>query len=881
MIVRHAYEGTATVLEDYEYLPPALVVTQESGSRLDVISVRNDDLTEGDETLSISVPEDEYYTSDSEAINVIIDDCAEFEPPTATSYPFGEDFVLGLYALYEEYGTAAENHWNLGHTYQEAPVTANYFDTLEVYGLDAMARLSYIDSLGEKWAKDNATVIAEIVQQSREGNLAWWDMPEELRYWVDNEFDLLKMYSTLTRTHDPFQRPNFMYIPGTYDADAIANYLPYLDIIPASCYPNWQGQPNAYVRWSIDRTRRAISENGYTEGSDYLNGEKTVMAILELFDDSGMTVQGTWHDYWLSIAAGADGILVFSHFYRDQSDVLSASWEELNRANALFKEYQLGEVFLNGSEQLLTYDILSGPVLGPELDIDGIQAQYPSLTLRAVQYNEDELYVIAVNSAEEEVVAQAYLPWNGSYQLTDLEANSSSTADGDLLSLALPPLGVGLWKLTRRAEDKVSYIDTTNILLKVNGEDFLPMGFYAEGMDFQEYPDFADRIAAGGFNAIYTESTLANEAQYDNFFGRCEDLGLYNILGLPYTFLGDDPAFYVDLYKDYPSIMAWNILDDANNFGREELDVQRQAVMLEDNTRVASGSWYTDGPLTETFPTVELAMMQSYPWGNGTADLVASHAVLLASADTARLLGRYPIATPQAFNWDDETYPSPEHLYCQSYLCFATGNKGIYYYTFKDYDNNSTIDVTQPELWANAQKVADEVLNSELRDVFLYGTFEHGNIDFYRYYGHWSYNGEDYYIVLNANKDLTYDYAIDVPEDVLSVNPLFADHDNPLTLVENQLVGALGPYEVAIYKTNRNPVAVKDSFNIAFLVYPNPSSEILYIKGISDREVKYIRTLDGQDVYSTTKNEINIADLPGGMYIISVHGSTPQRFIKI
>lgn len=182
--------------------------------------------------------------------------------------------------------------------------------------------------------------------------------------------------------------------------------------------------------------------------------------------------------------------------------------------------------------------------------------------------------------------------------------------------------------------------------LYVNGEAFLPVGFYCEGMDFADFDDLPARIAAGGFNCLYTESTVSSPADYAQFFTQCEDLQLKNILGLPYSFLDpEDYETFIELYKNQPSLIAWNIMDDANDFGAPEISQQREILLDIDASRVTSTSWYTDGPLTEMLPHVEIGGMQAYPWGNW-GDLVASHAVFRSLADTARMQNKFPFSSP-------------------------------------------------------------------------------------------------------------------------------------------------------------------------------------------------------------------------------------------
>lgn len=417
--------------------------------------------------------------------------------------------------------------------------------------------------------------------------------------------------------------------------------------------------------------------------------------------------------------------------------------------------------------------------------------------------------------------------------------------------------------------------------LYVNGEAFLPVGFYCEGMAFDEYPDIPERIAAGGFNCLYTESSVSSAEDYAEFFDQCEDLGLKNLLGLPYSFLDpEDYEFFINQYKNQPSVISWNILDDANDFGAEEIAQQRDILLELDDTRVTSTSWYTDGPLTEMLPFVEIGGMQAYPWGDW-GDLVASHATFTSLADTARMQGKFPISSPQAFNWDDETYPPAAHLDCQTYLGFITGMKGVLFYTFKDYDNDSTIDETQPELYAVAANIAEEVLQSELKDVLLFGEHQAEVIDFYRYYATWRHNDFVYLIAVNANAAQTYYYNIPLPEDIVgeAVN-LFENRPDNLAISGGNLVGNLSPYQVAVYRFNTTATATTSVFTSeGMTISPNPAgeqTEITYV--LTEKSNLNLELYDayGRVVFSEKiiqnagqhSKTLDVADYPSGVYFL-------------
>ncbi|HIF15323.1 MAG TPA: T9SS type A sorting domain-containing protein [Bacteroidetes bacterium] len=392
-------------------------------------------------------------------------------PLTSSSqdlYPYGDKFPLALYALYTDFATASNNQWNCGHSYHYLPTVPSYYDSCSQNNLYVMARLSRIDSISQKWPQPTDTTIKEIQNQAAESNISWWDLPEEMRYWKTGEMQIVQDYPSLTRAHDPLQRPNYMYIPGHYQATAIENYVQYLDILPASCYTRYQKQPHAYTRWSIERTKEAIASQGYTLGKDYLNNEKTVMAILEIFEtDSPLTEEGTWHDFWMSIACDVKGIVVFSHYYRDKSPTLTEAWDTLNDAVSLFKSSRLDKVILEGSSHALNMNIISGPMKTPEFVVvnstDTIQ--FEAIKLFAKDWN-DTTYLITLNSSNSEVV---YTVEDTSEVITyaqDLKSGSLLNFSGSSFTDTLKPLGVSLYKLhyditSALSERTTQYADIT------------------------------------------------------------------------------------------------------------------------------------------------------------------------------------------------------------------------------------------------------------------------------------------------------------------------------------------------------------------------------------------------------------------------------------
>jgi hypothetical protein len=291
-------------------------------------------------------------------------------PPEQLVYPEGTRFPLGLYSIHteEEMAEAAQAGWNIAHRYS---FEASFLDLVQAAGWTALPHLTgkcrqplpvqqpaaqtgdarrqppttgaaaanpeEAGDTGKGFeAEERAQTEEEAAEVIRELGaydcVAWWDLPEEQRYWRDEEFELIQNLSAWTRKYDPRQRPNYMYIPGHYAADAIARYVPYLDIIGAGTYTEYAQQPRAWVRWRTEETIRGIELAGYEIGPDYRNGQKTPIGIPMLFYSrdhcfAAMGPRQAYHDFWSCIASGARGILLFSYWHKRDLPLLQESWE--------------------------------------------------------------------------------------------------------------------------------------------------------------------------------------------------------------------------------------------------------------------------------------------------------------------------------------------------------------------------------------------------------------------------------------------------------------------------------------------------------------------------------------------------------------------------
>lgn len=368
------------------------------------------------------------------------------QPATERIYPEGRRFPLLLYSIHtlEEMEEAGEAGWNTAHRYNFSE------DFLELVaqadGWYALAHLSGMtteplpetgDEDGDDQQQDTGTAAnpeeagetgarvqkrpqteqeaAGVIQDlAAHDVLAWWDLPEELRYWREDEYDLVKNLSAWTRTYDAQKRPNYMYQPGHSGAERVAKYVPYLDIIGCGTYTEYAHQPRAWVRWRMEETIRGIELAGHDIGPDYLNGERVPIGIPMLFYSSDhrfdvITPAEAYHDFWSCIASGARGIMVFSYWHQRDLEILKTTWERGYKKAAanLTGGGQLDQAILFGEDVPLSVEITGGSSRTVSFRPYGVDedVSFPSVNVLARAY-EGTLYIITVSSRERPVTAR-------------------------------------------------------------------------------------------------------------------------------------------------------------------------------------------------------------------------------------------------------------------------------------------------------------------------------------------------------------------------------------------------------------------------------------------------------------------------------------------
>jgi hypothetical protein len=377
-------------------------------------------------------------------------------PDIEPIYPQGKRFPLALYDIRTaaDMKTVRPFGWNAAHSYTFSPA---FFKECEEAGFVCMPLLPGKDGkLDQPLPEEEIRKLIE--EMATHQNIAWWNLPEERRYWYPDEMAIVTRYSAWTRQYDPLRRPNYMYIPGNYLPTDVMHYVPYLDIVPASVYTTYAMKPHAWVRWRMESTIQGIKLAGAAIGPDYLRGEKTPVAVLELFYETTdpknpariMTPQGAYHDFWQCIASGAKGIYVFSYRHKADKPSFEENWKMYCKAaSELTGKERLDEVVLYGEEIAdVQVTVLEGPSHTEPFLPDSCKDEVtlPSIHVLCKKWR-GKTYLVAVNSAEAPVHARlSHLPTTARQASILFQNRTVPITDGSL-TLEFEPLGVHILKM--------------------------------------------------------------------------------------------------------------------------------------------------------------------------------------------------------------------------------------------------------------------------------------------------------------------------------------------------------------------------------------------------------------------------------------------------
>jgi len=399
--------------------------------------------------------------------------------PLQLPYPQGSEFPLMLYSV--QTGSDMSG------------VTAYGWNMLQRYGLantngDVTALNNYIATA---WS-NNATASAEIpghydgtsrsgmtqseVQSWIEGvtnnpNIAWWNLPEELRYSVLSERQELTNYVAWTRLYDPLKRPTYEYQANHVTATQISQIITNADIVAVGAYAEYAGMPHAWVRYRVqDVGVKGVTLAGRMQGSNYLSGQKIVIAVLYAATNDvnpGVIASPAevYHDVWSAIASGAQGISVYSHFHATRDDpALLDNLAMFNLAAAQISgSEKIGQAVLFGTNNSgVTNVVTAGPTTTVSFTPAGVGSpvQYSSLNVLSKTWS-NNVYVIAVNSTSNSVTANiTNLPVASGTASVPFESRTVSVNGGGF-SDTFAAWGVHVYKLPAASAPALTPIITS------------------------------------------------------------------------------------------------------------------------------------------------------------------------------------------------------------------------------------------------------------------------------------------------------------------------------------------------------------------------------------------------------------------------------------
>lgn len=384
----------------------------------------------------------------------------------AAPYPQGTAFPLIMY----EVGSAdvpnvAPYGWNVIQSYGlNTNSTLNgYLQMAAANGLYGDAHIPCTPDTGTgatEWPESSAA--AWIQGSMTNNNIAWWDLPEEMRSWYPSEVQILHDYRTWVRLYDT-NGPRPTYEVNYRDPEA-PGIVTNADILAIEDYgPGGGGLTNgasafspshASVRYTVQQLGLASIRNaGAVLGSNYLAGQKTLVIGLDCAaPNAGLptpTPQQCYHDFWSAVASGAQGIYVWSYYHAlHATPSMTNNLAQYNLAASQISGTELGQVVLFGTPDTnVNFAVTAGPTITETfLGRGGTNWSYPSINLMCKTWS-NNVYLIAVNSTSNSVAADFTNLSVVSATATVMFESRSLTVSGSGFSDTFAPWGVHVYKM--------------------------------------------------------------------------------------------------------------------------------------------------------------------------------------------------------------------------------------------------------------------------------------------------------------------------------------------------------------------------------------------------------------------------------------------------
>lgn len=347
----------------------------------------------------------------------------------------------------------------------------------------------------------------------------------------------------------------------------------------------------------------------------------------------------------------------------------------------------------------------------------------------------------------------------------------------------------------------------------VDGAPFFPIGMYHVSWigdrqgDARQVADF-DAIADAGFNLVHPTVDLRPgiAAALDRAAAR----GLRVIAEIGWSTTAG-AGNIINLWKDKPAIIGWNIADDFNapysgppNHPPAQLVERRDVVagLAPQHLTYASGGSYPGFSIAPYIGTVGVMGFQSYPIDGGSSP---TEYELEENADGYEYVaaqlggsGQSVVANPQSFKWSPGAFPTPAEARNLLFPPLLAGANGVIFYTY--WGENGVLASAAPALWSEIKREVVEL--KTLTPFLLHGTrtaFATGNARVHA--GYWTYQNQIVAVVLNTHRSDTYGVALDLPAGALgAAQPLFPlRSESGMSVAGGLLSGSIGPLEVHAY----------------------------------------------------------------------------------
>ncbi len=348
-------------------------------------------------------------------------------------YPRGDRFTFGLYQVNspEAMQLVRDAGVNLVQSYSNPAYTQAQWQAWAAQaGLKTVAPIEDIEDL------------QDYVEQDQ---VAWWALPEELRYWDWDELQLMEELGEHLWAHDPAQRLVYMYLPGHIAQREVERYLPHLNVIGTGAYANGQSQPRAWIRWRVESQVRARSAMGMNEA------DRHILSVLECYpvsDSQPTRARDVRHDVFSALASGAEALMFYGWWYAEHHFDAEVGEAILQSATLVNGGTGLGEAVVHGHPLGdLESRVLAGPTHTSEFIPVEEHDAINFASVRTVGFDyAGSRFLIAVNSAPEPVEASISLPTGSASSWTVLGESRTLPSQGGQLLDAFEALGVHLYR---------------------------------------------------------------------------------------------------------------------------------------------------------------------------------------------------------------------------------------------------------------------------------------------------------------------------------------------------------------------------------------------------------------------------------------------------